>query len=328
MDLIANLDLTGANTLGLISSARFGVRVDDPALFPELVRHCAALGLPLHVLGGGSNVVLYEKVDAVIALMAIMGRRVVAETTDHIRVQAGAGENWHELVAWTVEQGIGGLENLAGIPGTVGAAPVQNIGAYGMQVSDVFAELTAFDTQTCTARTFAYADCGFAYRQSVFKAHPGRYIILEVTLNLPRPWQANRNYADFASLPPDADARALMEHVLALRNAKLPDWHVLGNAGSFFQNPVVSEDFVATLPHAPRFPLGDGTVKLSAGWLIEQAGLKGYRLGPVGMYASHALVLVNHGGARFSDVAALSSLVTRTVAEKFGVVLVQEPVSF
>ncbi|WP_180901526.1 UDP-N-acetylmuramate dehydrogenase [Martelella soudanensis] len=326
MDMISDFDLTGSNTMGLKSFARRAVIVDDPTILPALARESAASGLPLYFLGGGSNVVLRERLEAIVALMRIGGRKVARQTDTHSIVTAGAGENWHDFVAWTIAEDMPGLENLAGIPGTVGAAPIQNIGAYGAQLSDFFLSLEAYDLQGGVVRTFDAQDCRFGYRQSHFKTEPGRHVILSVTLALPRAWRPKRDYAGLDQLPEQISAREVLDHVVALRASKLPDWRVLGNAGSFFHNPVVSAEKAAEIAGAPRYPQPDGTMKLSAGWLIEQCGLKGFRLGPAGTYDRHALVLVNHGGATRTDIAALAAHIREKVRDRFDVELVQEPI--
>ncbi|WP_319520107.1 UDP-N-acetylmuramate dehydrogenase [uncultured Martelella sp.] len=326
MDFIADFDLTHENTLGLKSAARLAAHITNVDELEATVDEAAARAMPLTILGGGSNVVLSESVEGIVGLMRIGGRqRTEQSATDNI-ITAGAGENWHEFVAWTVANEMPGLENLAGIPGTVGAAPVQNIGAYGVQLSDFFLSLTAYDTQNRKTLTFDREACGFGYRKSRFKADPGRYIILSVTLALPRQWQVTNAYAGLEKFQADARPDEVMAQVLALRQSKLPDWRVLGNAGSFFHNPVVSLAHAQTIPDAPRYPQPDGSVKLSAGWLIEQCGLKGERLGPVGTFEKHALVLVNHGGATRADVSRFSALVRERVKTRFSVDLVQEPI--
>lgn len=328
MDMIADFDLTARNTFGLKSAARRGIIVDDAGMLPALAEESARSGQPLKILGGGSNVVLPERLEGIVALMAIGGVSLAGQTATHNIVTAGAGENWHDFVVWTVERDMPGLENLAGIPGTVGAAPIQNIGAYGAQLSDFFLSLTAYDLKDGIIRTFAAEACRFGYRQSRFKAEPDRYVILTVTLALPRQWRAKRDYAGLDRLPEDVSAREMLNHVVALRASKLPDWRRLGNAGSFFHNPVVAADEAARIEGAPHYGQADGTVKLSAGWLIEQSGLKGFRLGPAGTYERHALVLVNHGGATSADITALSSYIRDTVRARYGVELVQEPIPF
>lgn len=330
--LIPDFDLSARNTLALRARSRFGIELRDAAALPALFKEAARLGLPVRVLGGGSNVVLAPRFEGITALMALSGRRVLADEGDAVLIEAAAGETWHDLVAWSVEQGFGGLENLALIPGTVGAAPVQNIGAYGAELADFFDSLTAFDRHTGIQRQFDRAACAFAYRDSVFKHEADRYIVLSVRLRLSRAWVPNLNFAGLADL---ADAggvtpRAVMDRVIALRMSKLPDWRVNPNAGSFFQNPIVApaeaEPVLAEFPTAPQFPQADGRLKLSAGWLIEKAGLKGFRMGPVGMSERHALVVVNHGAAEQGDVAALAAHVKETVRARFGVQLHEEPV--
>lgn len=328
--LIPDFDLSAHNTLALRAHSRLGVSITEPGMVAEVLAASAAQGLPLRILGGGSNVVLAPEFDGITAVMAIRGRRIVETNERGVLVEAAAGETWHELVAWTVGQGLGGIENLALIPGTVGAAPVQNIGAYGVEVADVLESLVAYDRVTGAARTFLREECAFAYRDSLFKHEPDRYVVLSLRLLLPTPWVPNQNFAGLADIAGDVTPHALMERVVALRNSKLPDWRVTPNAGSFFQNPIVSlaeaGQVLAEFPAAPAFPQADGRLKLSAGWLIEKSGLKGFRLGPVGMSERHALVLVNYGGAVAGDVQALAEHVKLTVRERFGVQLHEEPV--
>lgn len=323
--MIADFDLTGRNTFGLASHARHGAVVTRGYDIGALADFAASHNLPLRVIGGGSNIVPRERVDAVVGVMALNGR-TVTQRDETILVTAGAGEDWPSLVEWTVEQGLGGLENLAGIPGTVGAAPVQNIGAYGLELADRFHILTAYDVEKRSVRSFRRQDCGFGYRQSIFKGS-ARYIILNVTLALPRVWLPILTYRGLDTLPMPVSARDVMDRVLALRREKLPDWRTLGNAGSFFHNPVVWPQVAASIPGVPRYPHSDGAVKLSAAWLIEACGLRGYREGKAGVYDRHALILVNHGGATFTDISALASTIRAAVMERFGIALVQEPVT-
>lgn len=324
-----DFDLTPHNTFGLAARARFGATITDPAQLPELFRAAAEAGLPLRVLGGGSNVVLRPVFDGVIALMAIKGREILGPDADATLVRFGAGENWHAIVEWTLDQGLPGLENLASIPGTVGAAPIQNIGAYGLELVDRFHSLEAFDTQSGTIRRFDRAECGFAYRQSMFKRVPGSYVVTSVTLALRNSWQPNLAYPGLNDLSADSDARTIMERVMAVRANKLPDWRVTGNAGSFFHNPIVDAEVAAQMavehPQLPQYPGGEGRIKLSAGWLIERSGFKGHRHGAAGVSPSHALVLVNHGGASESEISQLAVEIVAGVEARFGVRLVQEP---
>lgn len=332
LTLIPDFDLTTRNTLALDARSRFGIMLDTPESVVALIDQAERDGLPLRILGGGSNVVLATTFDGITGIVATRGRTLVGSAETHVLIEAEAGETWHDFVAWTVSQGFGGLENLAGIPGTVGAAPVQNIGAYGAEVADVFESLVAFDRHEKSLKTFDLAACQFAYRDSVFKRDAGRYVVLSLRLRLPRPWVPNLRFAGLAELTgtPDITPQAVMDRVLALRGSKLPDWRVTPNAGSFFQNPIVApEDAAAILadfPAAPNFPQADGRLKLSAGWLIEQSGLKGFRMERAGISERHALVVINLGGADAGDIAALAAHVKAKVLARFGIALHEEPV--
>ena len=330
-----DVSLAPFNTLALPGRAKRYVRIAAAEQLTALVgtRRC-------FILGGGSNLVLSGDFDGLVLHMAIPGKALIGEDADAWYVRAGAGESWHGFVQWTLAQGWPGLENLSLIPGTVGAAPVQNIGAYGLEVAERFLWLTAFDLQTGKSTRFGREDCHFAYRDSVFKREGwhlnGRYVVTEIVFELPKRWiPLTGGYADIEaalaarriSTPSAGD---IADAVISARRRKLPDPARLPNAGSFFQNPVV--DMIKALelqvacPDLPRYLQPDGRVKLSAGWLIERAGWKGKRIGPVGMYEKHALVLVNHGGARGSDVVALTRAVQSAVSEKFGIDLLPEPV--
>ena len=341
-----SVDLSPFNTLSLPGRAARYLKITDPAQLsaPDIA------GARRFVLGGGSNLVLTGDIDGLVLHMAIAGKAKTGEDAEAVYITAGAGERWRDFVQWTLAQGWPGLENLSLIPGTVGAAPVQNIGAYGMEVAECIHALTAYDLNTGTVRRFDRAACRFAYRDSVFKQEgwhlDGRFAITEVTFRLPKRWRPNIRYAGIAeelaaqgldtTAATSADTRRsptprqIADAVIALRRRKLPDPAVLPNAGSFFQNPVVTAAAAAALcaahPGLPVYPQADGRVKLAAGWLIERAGWKGRRLGPVGMYAQQALALVNHGGARGRDVLALAHAVQDDVRRIFGVELTPEPV--
>lgn len=332
LTLLPDFDLSARNTLALKAQSRWGVVLDDAAQVPVLFELARKRGLPLRILGGGSNVVLSDGFDGITAIMSTRGRRVITETEAQVLVEAAAGETWHDFVIWTVAHGFGGIENLAGIPGTVGAAPVQNIGAYGVEVADVFESLVAFDTVESSLKTFTAEDCAFAYRDSVFKHEPGRYVVMSLRLRLPRPWKPNLRFAGLSELSGQSEVtpRAVMDRVLHLRGSKLPDWRVTPNAGSFFQNPIVTFEaaapILAEFPTAPSFPQADGRTKLSAGWLIEHSGLKGFHMGRAGISERHALVVINLGGARAGDIAALAAHVKATVEARFGIALHEEPI--
>ncbi len=326
MNAVSNFDLTGRNTFGLVSHSRRGSLVTSLEDIERLTAVARAEHLPLQIIGGGSNVLLRPQVDAVVAVMSMKGRSLTRESDGTVLVTVQAGEDWPDFVQWTVEQGVGGLEGLAGIPGTAGAAPVQNIGAYGLELADRFHALTAYDVVDRRVRSFTREECGFGYRQSIFKT-TSRYVILSVTLALPQPWRPILTYKGLDTLPPDATPETVSARVLKLRAEKLPDWRVLGNAGSFFHNPVVDAGLAERISGAQRYSQADGRVKLSAGWLIEACGLRGHRAGAAGIYDGHALIIVNHGGATFAEVSGLASTVCSAVMERFGVMLTQEPIT-
>jgi UDP-N-acetylmuramate dehydrogenase len=266
--------------------------------------------------------------------MALLGRRVLSDDGETVVVEAEAGEPWHPFVLWTLEQGLGGLENLSLIPGTVGAAPMQNIGAYGVEIKDAFAGLTALDRQSGELRDFSLADCAFGYRDSLFKRQAGRWLILRVRFRLRRHAELRLDYGPLrqqlaaqgcVAPTPQEVSRA----VCAIRSEKLPDPAVLGNAGSFFKNPLVSAEQAARLreqyPGLVAYPADEGVVKLAAGWLIEQAGWKGFRDGDAGVHDKQALVLVNHGQATGGELLALARRIQADIAERFDVELEIEP---
>lgn len=288
---------------------------------------------PRLVLGGGSNVVFTGDFPGLVLHMCLRGINIIGDTDDAVLVRAAAGENWHGLVFWSLAQGLGGLENLSLIPGTVGAAPIQNIGAYGAELKQVLHSVTVFDWATGAFSTLAAAQCLLGYRDSIFKhALKDSCVIVDVVLALPKHWQANLQYAELARAMqsvPNPTAQQISDAVCAIRRSKLPDPAQLGNAGSFFKNPVVSKAAFGALKTSfadiVSFEQADGAVKLAAGWLIDQCGWKGRRLGAVGVYEKQALVLVNHGGGNGAQVLALAQQIQDDVMERFGVLLEPEP---
>lgn len=331
-----DVDLLPLNTFGLPARARRVASITDAAQLAALAAHPDWRETPRLVLGGGSNVILTGDFDGLVLKVAISGRRLVAEDADAWYVEAGAGENWHEFVRWTLDRGWPGLENLSLIPGTVGAAPIQNIGAYGLELADRFHSLTAVPFEPGPVLQLIRADCRFGYRDSVFKHELADVaLITSVIFRLPKRWQPVARYADVVA---ELDAlgiveptpRAISDAVIAIRRRKLPDPAVIGNAGSFFKNPIVDRPTFARLaadhPDLPRYPQPDGRIKLAAGWLIERAGWKGRSLGPVGAFERQALVLVNRGGATGADVQHAAAAIQRDVADRFGVHLEPEPI--
>ena len=324
------------NTFGLPALAQTLVRVASDSDVRRVVDHPEFGRAPKFILGGGSNVVLTKDVAAVVVKVEVKGRRLVAETPDAWIVEAGAGENWHDFVAWTLAQGWPGLENLALIPGTVGAAPVQNIGAYGVELAERFDSLDGMDLVTGRGITLDRSLCRFGYRDSVFKHElAGKSVITRVRFRLPRPWQPVLGYLELERKVAETgitapDARTVFDWICAIRRHKLPDPAVIGNAGSFFKNPVVSaeqcRDIIGRDPEVVHYPMADGSVKLAAGWLIDACGWKGKSVGRAGVYDKHSLVLVNRGGAHGSEVVTLARAIQESVYGRFGIRLEPEPV--
>ncbi|GAA5166998.1 UDP-N-acetylmuramate dehydrogenase [Viridibacterium curvum] len=337
LPIFEDIPLADLNTLRLPARAERYAEIHSPEQLIKLIERGDLATQRVFILGGGSNIVLKGDLNAFVLHMRIPGHMLATELDDAWIVRAGAGENWHEFVRWTLDQGWGGLENLSLIPGTVGAAPIQNIGAYGVELADRFFALEAVDLRSGRIISFDKDACQFAYRDSLFKQQgaAGRFVITAVSFRLPKDWQPVTSYADVASYLEqngiDAPTpRDISDAVIAIRSRKLPDPAKLPNAGSFFKNPVVTQAqfdaLVRDWPQLANNPQPDGTVKLSAGWLIERAGWKGRNLGPVGMYEKQALVLVNHGDGKGEDVLRLAAEVTAAVEGMFGVRLEQEPV--
>lgn len=339
-EFMAGYSLKAHNTFGFDVRAQFACRIEREEQLMAAVRDPRAAGLPRLVLGGGSNVLLSGDFGGLVLLVALRGRRVAREDDAAWYVEAAGGEPWHEFVAWTLAQGLPGLENLALIPGTVGAAPIQNIGAYGLEMGERFASLRAVELATGETVELDAQACRFGYRDSFFKREGrDRFVITSVTFRLPKAWQPRAAYADLARAlaangHADADAlptaQAIFDAVVAVRRAKLPDPLELGNAGSFFKNPVVDAQQFEALklkePDLVSYPQADGRVKLAAGWLIDQCGWKGRAMGAAAVHERQALVLVNRGGASGAEMLALAKAVQRDVFARFGVELEAEPV--
>ncbi|SAL74745.1 UDP-N-acetylenolpyruvoylglucosamine reductase [Caballeronia peredens] len=334
-ELLADYSLRPHNTFGFEVRARHAMKIDSVEAAAALYADKRIANMAHLVLGGGSNVVLTRDFDGVALIVGIAGKRVIGEDDNAWLVEAGAGENWHDFVAWTLAHGMPGLENLALIPGTVGAAPIQNIGAYGLEMGERFERLSAVELATGARVEFDHDACAFGYRDSFFKrAGRGRFMITSVVFRLPKAWTPRADYADVARALENAtqcDARAIFDAVVAVRRAKLPDWTVLGNAGSFFKNPVVSAQAFDALraqePGVVSYRQPDGQVKLAAGWLIDRCGWKGRGIGGAAVHDRQALVLVNRGGATGAQVIELAEAIKRDVLARFDVELEVEPVT-
>lgn len=327
--------MVALNTFGMAVSAEWFVTCDTVDDWREALQEARRLQLPVLVLGGGSNILFTRHVEGLVAMNRVAGIVLLREDDEFFYVKAGAGENWHEFVMHCVHSGYAGVENLSLIPGSVGAGPMQNIGAYGVELKDVFLELTALHRETYEVRTFSLDECQFDYRSSVFKTVlRDQYVILDVTFRLRKTPQYNTSYGAINEELQKAGVtelslRAVSDAVIRIRQSKLPDPKEIGNAGSFFKNPSVPTAQYEALkqihPTIPGYPSTQaGYTKVAAGWLIEQAGWKGYRHDNYGVHKNQALVLVNYGGANGKAIYSLSSEIVASIHEKFGIELERE----
>ena len=330
----SQVSLKPFNSFGVDVRAQLFAQAESDADVREALTYAREHELPLLVVGGGSNLLLTADIDALVLRMATRGIRQLSDDGQHVVIEAEAGETWHPFVQWTLAQGLSGLENLSLIPGTVGAAPMQNIGAYGVEIKDVFAGLTALDRQTGELRDFSLQDCNFAYRDSLFKQQAGRWVILRVRFVLDRVARLHLDYGPVRQRLTEQGidqptASDVSQAICSIRSEKLPDPAVLGNAGSFFKNPLVSAALAAqirlTHPGLIGYPQADGQVKLAAGWLIEQAGWKGFREGDAGVHRLQSLVLVNYGKASGLELLSLAQRIQKDIAERYNVELEMEP---
>ena len=324
-------------TFGLPARAAHYIELTDSGDLPEICRLPEFDAATVCWLGGGSNVLFMQDFPSLVVRMATRGIRELERTPDSVLLEAQAGENWHGFVQSSLHMGLGGLENLSLIPGTVGASPVQNIGAYGVEVKDRIHSVRCFDVQSQEWRELSNAECRFAYRDSIFK-HEGRqrYVITSVVFRLDTQFVPNVKYGDLAQVLAEQcggrapTAQDVAQAVCAIRRSKLPDPAVLGNVGSFYKNPLVdaahAQTLLAQYPQMPHYPQPDGRMKLAAGWLIDQCGLKGKTIGGAAVHDKQALVLVNKNRATAADVRALSDEICRIVAQRFAVDLQPEPV--
>jgi UDP-N-acetylmuramate dehydrogenase len=322
------------NTFGIDASAKYFAEVRSPDDLRALVSEPLYQRERRLILGGGSNVLFTGDYDGLVIKNSIPGIELLRQDSEHVWVRAGAGEVWHAFVLSCVERGFAGVENLSLIPGQVGAAPIQNIGAYGVEMESTCQAVEALHMSTGEPVTFSRDDCEFSYRNSVFKGRfRDQFLVTAVTFRLDKRPRFEIGYGDLKKTLDEMQVteltvRAVSDAVIRIRSSKLPDPKVLGNAGSFFQNPVVTresfERLAAAHPSMPHFPLRSGAVKIPAGWLIEQCGWKGMRVGRAGVHRSHALVLVNHGGATAEEIHRLAMEIRRSVQERFGIELVPE----
>jgi UDP-N-acetylmuramate dehydrogenase len=333
MDIQQNFSLKKYNTFGIEAKAKQFVAVHSTAELKAILQQHPSE--PKFVLGGGSNMLLTQDIQALVIHIDLKGKRILKQDDDFVWVESMAGENWHEFVLWTIGQNFGGLENMSLIPGNVGTTPVQNIGAYGTEMKDTFVSCEAMDIAGQQMKTFTKADCNFGYRESIFKHEAkDRYIITSVVFKLTkRNHKINVSYGDITkelekqniSTPTLKD---VSNAVIAIRQSKLPDPKELGNSGSFFKNPIIPKEQYekarALHPEMPHYAVSETEVKVPAGWLIEKAGFKGKRFGDAGIHKNQALVLVNYGNATGQEILAVSKDIQATILREFGIAIEAE----
>lgn len=333
-EILQDVSLKPYNTLAIDVRAKYFVEAQDLQQIKAAVQFAHEQNIHLLVLGGGSNLLLTQDLPYLVVHIATSGIQLLSKDEHHVQVEVQAGENWHDFVQWTLAQGWSGLENLSLIPGTVGAAPVQNIGAYGVEVKDCLHSLKALDLTTGEICSFTNAQCEFAYRDSLFKQNAGRFIILSVRFNLHKQAKLHLDYGHIRQHLAEQgieqpNALQVAQAVCEIRQTKLPDPKLLPNSGSFFKNPQVSREQADKLkqkyPNLVAFDLADGQVKLAAGWLIEQAGWKGKRQGDAAVHDKQALVLVNHGKATGQEILQLATQIQQAIQAEFDVLLEIEP---
>lgn len=333
MKIIENQSLKAYNTFGIDKKSRFFTHVRDLDSLKDTLLWAKEKDLPVFILGGGSNVLLTQDFPGLVIKIELKGIEVVKETSDEIWVEVGAGENWHEWVLFAIKQNWAGIENLSLIPGTVGASPMQNIGAYGVEIKEVFESLNALNRDTLDLVTFDAASCQFGYRESIFKHEmKDQYVITSVVFRLQKKPKFNIEYGAIQETLEnkgikELSIQAISDAVIEIRQSKLPDPKEIGNAGSFFKNPTIStkefDNLKTQFPSIPGYPIENG-VKIPAGWLIEQAGWKGKRIGEVGVHARQALVLVNYSNGDGKAIEKLAQEIQDSVNEKFGIQLSPE----
>ncbi|MFK7905624.1 MAG: UDP-N-acetylmuramate dehydrogenase [Chitinophagales bacterium] len=334
MTIEQNISLKPFNTFGIEATAKYFACIEKLEDLQSLLNTPIYQQNPKLILGGGSNVLITQNFEGLLLFNAIKGIEKVKETEEEVWVKAYSGENWHEFVIHCVEQNWSGIENLSLIPGSVGAAPIQNIGAYGVELKDVFSELEAIHLESGEVHRFEVADCGFGYRQSVFKkALKGQYFVFSVTLKLHKTPQYKLDYGVIRQQleymkTEKLTIKAISNAICAIREKKLPNPKKIGNAGSFFKNAIVSPMFFEKLleqfPSIPHYPVDENSVKVPTGWLIEQCGWKGKKVGQTGAYKNQALVLVNYGNATGKEIAALADKIQLSVKEKFDIEIEKE----
>ena len=336
MKFLSNVELKDQNTFGISAKARKFVELTTTDEAVSLFRENYSEDEKVLILGGGSNILLTSDFEGLVIKNRIKGISIIAENEQYIELKVGAGENWHEFVLYCVNNGYAGIENLSLIPGNVGASPMQNIGAYGVEVKEVITEVEAIDRANGSIHYFTNEDCQFDYRSSIFKTElRNKFFITDVRFRLNKTPVFKTEYGAIRDQlkannvsPSDLSIKAISDAVIAIRQSKLPDPNQLGNSGSFFKNPIVNQSTFNSLKKRfdamPSYPLDNGDYKLAAGWLIEQAGWKGFREGDYGVHAKQALVLVNYGKASGKEIQSLSERIVSSIKDQFGIELERE----
>lgn len=327
MNTIENFSLKEYNTFGIEAKAKQFVSVSNSEELIEVLKTNSST--PIFILGGGSNMLLTKDIDALVIHINLKGKKIIREDADYAWVEGMAGENWHEFVLWTIEQGLGGLENLSLIPGNVGTTPIQNIGAYGVEIKDTFDHCTAISRKTGEEVTFDRDACKFDYRESIFKNEAkDQFVIAKVVYKLTK--RNHKKNTSYGAIEQELASNNIIHPtlkdisnaVIAIRNSKLPNPKELGNSGSFFKNPIVPiaefKKIQSQFPDMPFYKISDTEVKVPAGWLIETAGFKGKKFGDAGIHSKQALVLVNYGNATGNEIWELSKHIQQTIWDKFG----------
>ncbi|MDX1542644.1 MAG: UDP-N-acetylmuramate dehydrogenase [Christiangramia sp.] len=333
MQILRNFSLKNHNSFGIDVRADRFISVENVDDLRAILRKTYAS--ELFILGGGSNMLLTGNIHKTVVHIGIKGKEIISETENEVLIQAAAGENWHEFVLWTLSQNFGGLENLSLIPGNVGTAPIQNIGAYGVELKDRFVSCHAMNIQTLEQREFSLEECEFGYRNSIFKNElKDQYIITSVNFRLTK--KDHGLHTEYGSIKAELEKneitsptiKDISNAVIAIRQSKLPDPKRIGNSGSFFKNPIIRAEHFDKLkeefPGIPSYHVSDEEIKIPAGWLIDKAGFKGYREGDAGVHQNQALVLVNYGEATGSEILGLAKKIQKEISRKFGVKLEPE----
>lgn len=329
-----NFNLSGFTTMGVDANTRYFAKVTSISDLKEALDFSAKNEIDYLILGGGSNILFVKDFDGLVILNKMEGIEIDSETSKEVLLKISGGENWHQLVLYCIEKGWGGIENLSLIPGTVGASPIQNIGAYGVELKDVFNSLEAYDIEAKKVKNFSSMDCKFGYRDSIFKKElKGKIIITSVSIKLKKNPTLNTSYSSLSDKLKEwgiekPTIKDVSNAVIDVRQSKLPDPGKIGNTGSFFKNPVITlsefEKLKRNYPKLPGYKVSDYEIKVPAGWLIEKAGWKGKRFGDAGVHDKQALVLVNHGTAKGQEIWNLAQEIISSIHEKFGISLIPE----